>query len=203
MWRSYRRVYRGQSVPGNTFVIGKSNVENIPNVRHYLDTKATQPTFNGIEYPNAWFAALAARMRGDNDAAVSAFTAARLHMEKRVRSSPSEGVPLSILAIIDAGLGRKTEAIEEGRRAGELSSFKSNNFEATTVRCNLAVVFAWTGETDLAFAELNKLMERPAASHVICQPTYGDFRLNPFWDPLRSDHRFTALVAKLAPSASR
>jgi serine/threonine-protein kinase len=172
-------------------------------ITHFLATKHAEATFNGIEYCDAWFAALAARMRGDNDAAVSAFTAARPHMEKRVRSSPLEGVPLSILAIIDAGLGRKTEAIQEGRRAGELTSFKSNNFDATTVRCNLAVVYAWTGEIDLAFAELSKLIDRPAASHVVCQPTYGDFRLNPFWDPLRNDPRFVAMVDKLAPLPSQ
>jgi hypothetical protein len=71
------------------------------------------------------------------------------------------------------------------------------------VRCNLAVVYAWTGETDLAIAELTKLIDRPAASHVVCQPTYGDFRLNPFWDPLRADPRFSAMIGKLAPPAPR
>jgi len=35
----------------------------------------------------------------------------------------------------------------------------------------------------------------------IAQPTYGDFRLNPLWDPLRSDPRFEALVQRLAPVA--
>ena len=172
-------------------------------ITRFLATKHAQPTFNGVEYPDAWFEALAARMRGDNPGAVSAFTAARPHMEKRVRSSPSEGVPLSILAIIDAGLGRKEEAIQEGKHACELSSFQANNFDATTVRCNLAVVYAWMGENDLAITELSKLIERPAASHVVCQPTYGDFRLNPFWDPLRSDRRFTGLIAQLAPPISR
>jgi TolB-like protein/Flp pilus assembly protein TadD len=172
-------------------------------ITRFLATKHPQPTFNGIEYPDAWFEALAARMRGDHAATVAAFTEARSQMEKRARSSPSEGVPLSILAIIDAGLGRKDEALQEAKRACELTSFQTNNFDATTVRCNLAVVYAWTGENDLAIAELSKLIERPAASHVICQPTYGDFRLNPFWDPLRTDPRFTALVAKLAASASR
>lgn len=169
-------------------------------ITRFLATQHVQPTFNGVEYPDAWFEALAARMRGDFDTAVSAFSASRPHFEKRVRSSPSEGVPLSILAIIDAGIGRKEQALQEGIRACELSSFQANNFDATTVRCNLAVVYAWTGQNDLAIAELSKLIERPAASHVICQPTYGDFQLNPFWDPLRKDPRFVAMVEKLAPS---
>jgi hypothetical protein len=172
-------------------------------ITRFLATNHPEVTFNGMAYPDAWFAALASRIRGDSSSAVAAFNVARPQIEKRALSSPAEGVPLSILAIIDAGLGRKSEALLEAMRACELSSFQVNNFDATTVRCHLAVVYAWTGENDLAIAELSKLVERPAASHAICQPTYGDFRLNPFWDPLRSDRQFTALVAKLAPSASR
>ena len=169
-------------------------------ITRFLATEHAEVTFNGVGYPDAWFAALAARMREDNAGALAAFNAARPAMEKRVVSAPAEGVPLSILAIIDAGLGRKEQAIQEAKRACELSTFKTQNFDATTVRCHLAVVYAWTGETDLALAELGKLVERPAASHVVCQPTYGDFRLNPLWDPLRNDPRFAALVQKLAPA---
>jgi serine/threonine protein kinase/Flp pilus assembly protein TadD len=172
-------------------------------INRFLATKHAEPSFNGIDYPDAWFEALAGRIRGDDTAAVAAFNALRPEMEKRALALPSEGVPLSVLAIIDAGLGRKEKAIREAKRACELSTFQINNFDATTVRCNLAVVYAWTGENDLAIVELTKLIDRPAASHAICQPTYGDFRLNPFWDPLRSDPRFTTLVAKLAASASR
>lgn len=172
-------------------------------IARFLATKHVEASFNGVAYPDAWFEALAARMRGDDAAAIAAFNTARPQMEKSAFSAPAEGVPLSILAIIDAGLGRKDEAIQEGKRACELSSFETNNFNATTARCNLAVVYAWTEETDLAIAELSKLIDRPASSHAICQPTYGDFRLNPFWDPLRNDPRFTAMVEKLAPLAKR
>ena len=170
-------------------------------ITRFLETKHAEPSFNGMGYPDAWFEALAARIRGDDSSAIVAFMAARPEIEKRVLASPSDGVPLSVLAIIDAGLGRKADAIVEGTRACEISSFRANNFDATTVRCNLAVVYAWTGDNDFAIAELIKLIDRPAASHAICQPTYGDFRLNPFWDPLRNDPRFVALVEKLAPSA--
>ena len=135
-------------------------------ITRFLTAKHAQPSFNGIEYPDAWFEALAARVRKDNSAAVAAFAVARPQMEKRAVSSPAEGVPVSILAIIEAGLGRKEEAIQEAKRACELSTFQTNNFDATTVRCNLAVVYAWTGENDLAIAELSKLIERPAASHA-------------------------------------
>jgi serine/threonine protein kinase/Flp pilus assembly protein TadD len=157
--------------------------------------------WNGIVYPDAWFEALAARIRGDDNAAVKAFAVARPELEKRVAAAPSNGVELSVLAIADVGLGRNQQAIEEGQRACDLAPFKANNFDAPIVRCNLAIVYAWTGQNDLAVAQLSKLVDRPAIGGGITQPTYGDFRLNPLWDPLRIDPRFEALVQRLAPVA--
>jgi serine/threonine protein kinase/tetratricopeptide (TPR) repeat protein len=172
-------------------------------ISRFLRQKHAEVTFNGVNYPDAWFEALAARMRKDKRAAVAAFSTARTQMKESVLLMPTEGVPLSILAIIDAGLGRKEEAVNEAMRACQLSTFKANNLDATTVRCNLAVVYAWTGETDLALARLNELVDRPASSHAVCQVTFGDFQLNPLWDPLRTDPRFEALVHRLAPTASK
>lgn len=68
------------------------------------------------------------------------------------------------------------------------------------MRCNLAVVYAWTGQNDLAIAELDKLIDRPAGEGAVFQPTYGDLRLNFFWDSLRNDPRFEALVQRPAPT---
>jgi serine/threonine-protein kinase len=174
-------------------------------ISHFLSSKHKLATYNGIDYPDAWFAALAAHMRGDDTAAKENFRTARFEFDKLDEAQPTQGVPLSIsiLAIIDAALGEKNKAIEEGRRACELTSFKANNFNAVIVRCNLAATYAWTGENDLAFAELDPLISRPAAHHVICQPTYGDFLLNPLWDPLRKDRRFQAIMKRLAPVASK
>jgi hypothetical protein len=78
-------------------------------------------------------------------AAVKAFAKARPEMEKRVVAAPTQGLQLSVLAMIDAGLGHKDKAVEEGKRACDLTPFKENNFDATTVHCNLAVVYSWTG----------------------------------------------------------
>ena len=174
-------------------------------ISRFLSSKHELATYNGIDYPDAWFAALAAHMRGDETAAKENFRIARVEFDKVIAAQPTQSVPLttSILGIIDATLGEKEKAIEEGRRACELTSFKTNNLNAVIVRCNLAVTYAWTGENDLAFAELDPLIERPAAHHVTCQPTYGDFLLNPLWDPLRNDPRFTQIMNRLAPIASR
>jgi len=158
--------------------------------------------WNGVVYPDAWFEALAARIRGDHDAAVKAFAVARTVMEKRVVADPTDGLQLGVLAMIDAGLGHRQDAVHEGKKACELIS-KTNVFYTPNVHCNLAVVYAWIGQNDLAIAELTPLINRPAVGGFICLPTYGDFRLNPLWDPLRNDARFEALVQRLAPTASK
>ncbi len=84
------------------------------------------------------------------------------------------------------------------------SSFKKNNIDAVTARYSLAVVYAWTGHNDLALAELSKLVDRPSGGNEgAILPSYGDFRRSPFWDPLRDDPGFEALVQRLAPTASK
>jgi hypothetical protein len=80
---------------------------------------------------------------------------------------------------------------------------KSSATDAPVAACNLAVVYAWTGQSDLALAVLEKSITRPAGANQPDQPTYGDFRLNPAWDPLRNDPRFEKLVDRLAPFKPR
>src|SRR4029077_21216997 len=61
-----------------------------------------------------------ARIAKDDAKARSAFTAARAKQEKIVQAQPNYGPAVCILGLIDAGLGRKEEALREGRRAVEL-----------------------------------------------------------------------------------
>jgi tetratricopeptide (TPR) repeat protein len=196
------------------FAVWSHDAEGIARI---LSKKHNPIGWNGVVYPDAWFVALAARIHGDNEAAIKAFEMARPSTEQRVLGDPSIGLDLSVLAIIDAALGRKELAVEEGRKACDLDSTKTNNFLSPAIRSNLAVVYAWIGQNDLAIAELNALISgdekgasvmpggnRPAPTAVdaIAQPSYGDFRLNPLWDPLRKDPRFEPLVQRLAPGAS-
>jgi hypothetical protein len=58
---------------------------------------------------------------------------------------------------------------------------------------NLAVVYAWTNELDLAFQTLEPLVKIPSGVF------YGPLKLDPLWDPLRNDSRFDKLLAELAP----
>ena len=142
-------------------------------------------------------------MRGDKKGAQVAFVTARREVEKAVLADPSDGCALSLLAMIDAGLGRRDEAFQEAQHACDLETFENAALTAPIVRCNLAVVYAWNGRADLALSVLKQLVNKPAGANLPAQPTYGDFGRNPLWDPLRSDPRFEALVQRLAPGASK
>src|SRR5205085_4082684 len=70
--------------------------------------------------PREWFAGVAARAFGDNSTAQASFSAARAIEEKIVHDQPDYAAAWSLLGRIDAALGRKNDAIREGRRACEL-----------------------------------------------------------------------------------
>ena len=171
-------------------------------IMRIVAARGPRPLSNtGANYPNAWFEALAARIRGDAAAAHAAFTAARAEVENAFLADPSSARTLSLLAIIDAGLGRTDAAIAEGRRAMEIG--RGSLTDAPVLACNLALVYAWSGQLDAAFPLLEEWLNRPAGRLFPHQPTYGDFKLNPVWDELRNDPRFVQLVDRLAPPKPR
>jgi serine/threonine-protein kinase len=131
-----------------------------------------------------------ARMTKDDEKARSAFIAARAEQEKIVQAQPNYGPPLCVLGLIDAGLGRKEEALREGRRAVELLPVEKDSMNGTAMVKYLAVIAAWIGDKDLACEQLASVIRRPSGPG----PSYGQLKLLPFWDPLRGDPRFEKIV---------
>src|SRR5262249_16616465 len=129
-----------------------------------------------------------ARMTKDDEKARSAFTAARAEQAKIVQAQPNYAPALCALGLIDAGLGRKEEALREGRRAVELLPVEKDSMKGMAVVKYLAMIAAWVGEKDLACEQLASVIRRPSS------PSYGQLKLLPFWDPLRGDPRFEKLV---------
>lgn len=162
-------------------------------------SKQEQVALANFVYPKAWYEALAARMRKDDAAAQAAFNAARSMVEQTVLANPRDERNLLLLAMIDAGLGRKDDAVSEAQRACAMTPLDAERNVGPSDRCCLAVVYAWTNQPDLALAELDKLASGPAGVNTPDQPTYGDLRLNPLWDSLRDDPRFEAITQRLAP----
>jgi len=136
---------------------------------------------------------LISRALGDNVAARAAFTRARSEVAQIVREQPTYAEELSVLGMIDAALGKKEEAIRNGRRAVELLPVTQDSITGALLAEHLAVIYTWTGEKDLALEQLGIVVRIPGGL------SYGYLRLHPYWDPLRSDPRFEKIVNSLAP----
>jgi tetratricopeptide (TPR) repeat protein len=149
----------------------------------------------GIVFPNSWCQGVVARLRGDEPSARAAFTEARGELEQIVREQPTYAAALCALGVVDAALGNKEDAVREGERAVELTPIAESAIDGAMFIQYLGVIYAWTGDIDRSIERLGQAVKLPG-SHV----TYGNLRLNPFWDPLRGDPRFEAIVASLAPN---
>jgi serine/threonine protein kinase/predicted Zn-dependent protease len=152
----------------------------------------------GTEQTSSWAEGLVARAGGDKQKAQAAFAAARKKMEATLGDKPKDSPYLADVATLDAGLGRKEDAVREARRAIELQPIAKDSLNGPRWVANLALVYAWTGERDRALEQLEVVATIPGEG----VPTYGDLRFNPCWDDLRGDKRFDKIVAA-AKAASR
>ncbi len=134
-----------------------------------------------------------ARMTKDDGKARAAFAAARTEQEKAVQAQPNYGPTLCAMGLIDAGLGRKEEALREGRRAVELLPVERDAINGPLMIQYLAMIAAWVGDKNLACEQLAIAVRPPSTV------SYGQLKLLPLWDPLRGDSRFEKIVDSLAP----
>ena len=135
-------------------------------------------------------------MTKDEARARTAFEAARAQQEKIVQTQPDYGPALCVLGLIDAALGRKELALDEGRRAIALTSVEKDVINGSRVLQYFAITAAWAGNKELALQQLEAGLRAPYASNML---SYGALKLFPAWDPLRGDPRFEKIVASLAP----
>jgi TolB-like protein/Tfp pilus assembly protein PilF/predicted Ser/Thr protein kinase len=149
-----------------------------------------------MKYSPSFMEGLVGRMTKDDAKARSAFTAARTEQERLVRANPDDAGALCVLGLIDAALGRKEEALREGRRTMELLPLEKDANSGTRMIVCLAKIAAWVGDNDLACEQLARVSRLPNGV------SYGDLKLKPWYDPLRGDPRFEKIVASLAPKSN-
>ena len=149
--------------------------------------------FTAALVPRAWLEGQIARAAGDRDRATAVMTSARATVEQDARGQPDDAATLSLLGRIDAALGRKEDALREGRRSVELLPVSRDAVGGVALESALAMIYAWTGESDLALELLGPLSTRPGGPH------YGELRFDPAWDALRGNARFEQLVAAMEP----
>jgi TolB-like protein/Tfp pilus assembly protein PilF len=149
-----------------------------------------------LDGPSGWAEGQVALARGDRQKALAVFAAARKEVDATWGGKPKDEEYFRQVARLDAGLGRKEDAIREALRAVDLMPIAKDSPAGTGLVTNLALVYAWTGERDRALEQLEIVTTIPAG------PSYGDLRFNPCWDSLRGDKRFDKIVAA-AKAASR
>jgi hypothetical protein len=149
---------------------------------------------NATQFNAKFGEGLVARMTHDDAKARAIFLAAREEQAKRVQAQPHFGPPVVILGLIDAALGRKDDALREGRQAAELTPVSKDATNGAEILQYVAIIAAWVGDKDLALEQLVKA--NPSQGYGL---SYGRLKLLPWYDPLRGDPRFEKIVESIAP----
>jgi tetratricopeptide (TPR) repeat protein len=112
-----------------------------------------------VPVPAGCYLVLIARLQGSQPNANFGVVAARAQLDQRVRMAQGDGVArlLTQLAVVDALLGKDQDAVVEAKRAVEMLPISKDAVDGPGIAQNLAVVYAWTNELDLAFETLAPL----------------------------------------------
>jgi eukaryotic-like serine/threonine-protein kinase len=132
-------------------------------------------------------------LMGQRDLARDSFEAARKILEQRISKEPEDSSRYdTALAIAFAGLGLREEALRAANRGVESMPVSKDLWRALFRIEDLALVYAMLGQQDEAISRLDFLLSHTGeiSTHVL--------RLDPRWDPLRSNPRFQALLVKYA-----
>src|SRR5205085_9304611 len=99
------------------------------------------------------------------------------------------------LGLLYAFMGKRDEAIAEGRRAVELKPESRDAYDGAIMSCYLALIYARLGENDLAIPLIERLLKTPGAvDSTDYSITVNDLKFRWEWDPVRSDARFQKLL---------
>jgi tetratricopeptide (TPR) repeat protein len=150
--------------------------------------------YASLPVPIGCYSILLARLQGEQAEDSAEFANTREQLNQKVVKSPGSADLLSQLAVVDALLAKKETAIAEAKRATEMLPPSDDAVDGPPLLINLAVVYAWSNELDLAFETLEPLVTMPSGVF------YGQLKLDPLWDPLRKDPRLNKLLAELAPA---
>jgi tetratricopeptide (TPR) repeat protein len=146
--------------------------------------------------PAALYAAWAHRLRGEHPAARAAFELSRVLLDSVMRGLPDDWRVHAARGLTLAGLGRRGEALGEAHWLQQSEVYRSDLVDSRWVAEDRAQILAQAGDSEGALGEIERLLTGPSWVSV------HTLRLDPLWDPLRSNPRFQALLAKGAQMPS-
>jgi len=139
----------------------------------------------------------AQEVTGANAAAQGSWRQARSELEPLLKEQPENYILIEDLALTNMGLGDKAAALALAERAIAKIPIEKDALDGPFPIEILARVAARMGEPDRAITALQKLRSIPnAGAMAVGVPlTPALLRLDPMFDPVRSDPRFQKLVA--------
>ncbi len=138
--------------------------------------------------------------QGDDEKAQKAFEQARPAFEAALKEAPDSAERHASIGWLYALMGRKNDALSEGRRAVELKPESKDAVDGSLMNGYLALIYARVGENDLAIPLIERLLKTPGAvDSANYSITLNDMKYRWEWDPLRNDPRFQKLLNQKAP----
>jgi len=116
------------------------------------------------------------------------YDSARVVLEKELKERPDDPSVHSMLGLAYAGLGRKQDAIREGKLAVEIIPVAKDAFDGSDRAVDLAMIYIKVGEHDPALDQIAYLLSIPSSLSTAL------LRLDPQYDPLRELPRFQRLL---------
>jgi serine/threonine-protein kinase len=160
----------------------------------------TLPSVYSAPIPKSYLRGCIALASGDSARARQLFEASRPVMEAEALAQPQSPLRHSRLGLLYAYMGRKAEAIREGKHAVELKPVSADAYDGPEHLANLALIYAWVGEHDEAISMIEKLLRMPGGVFFYeASMSWWELRLRWEWDPLRGDPRFQKIIAAPDP----
>jgi serine/threonine-protein kinase len=128
-------------------------------------------------------------LRGDQANARIYADSARLAFDEQLKDAPDDAQRHVLLGLALAYLGGKADAVREGERAVALTPITRDAYWGPYYQHQLARIYILVGEPEKALDRLEPLLEIP----YYLSP--GWLRIDPNFDPLRTNPRFQRLAA--------
>jgi TolB-like protein/Tfp pilus assembly protein PilF len=145
--------------------------------------------------------ALAQRLGGDISGAKVTAEQARNTLEPLCKNEPNNALFAAVLSVANAALGEKDSALKEAERAITLLPSVKDRVTGPGFEENLALIQTMVGENSRAISTLTRLLQTPYRGWLYGRTpvTPALLRLDPVWDPLRSDPAFQKLCKEKQP----